>query len=148
MDSTNINLKWIPAISKEDWEKCLKIRTTVFREEQKVPAEFELNHEDVASHFLVELDGAYVGTGRFRLTEDGYKCERIAILVEYRGKGVGSFLCKNLIESIQKTRENEGKLDTPIVLHGLLSAIEFWKKNGFEPHGDIFEEAEKNWYLV
>ena len=66
------------------------IRFEVFVEEQKVPAEMELDEFDALScHALALLDGQPVGTGR--LLPDGH-IGRMAVLAGWRGQGVGAAL--------------------------------------------------------
>ena len=132
--------EWIPCSNKdlETYNRCMNIRHTVFNDEQQVPMEIEFEYEDECSHFLLTVGGQDAAQARFRKMEDGYKCERVAVMKEFRGKGIGKVLMQNLIREIKVAR-GDGK--EAIVTHAQLPAIEFWKKLHFLPHGDLFEEG-------
>ena len=57
------------------------------------------------------------------------------LLQAYRKSGVGSRLLE-MLEAEAKRRAFAG-----IMLHAQLSAMEFYKRHGYEPHGAVFEEA-------
>jgi len=83
------------------WEQARaaasRIRYAVFVEEQGVPVEIELDeHDAVCIHALAFDGGAAVGTGR--LLPDGH-IGRMAVLREFRGRGVGSAILAKLIEA-------------------------------------------------
>src|ERR1700739_1801916 len=74
-----------------DWpaaeQQASRIRFTVFVEEQRVPAELEMDENDAASlHALAYADGRAIGTGR--LLPDGHIC-RMAVLKGWGGAGGG-----------------------------------------------------------
>ncbi|MEA2036070.1 MAG: GNAT family N-acetyltransferase, partial [Nanoarchaeota archaeon] len=77
--------------TKKDLQEALKIREIVFIKGQNVPVKRErdgLEHKCV--HFLVLYKNRYIGTGRaFLLNKKEAKFERMAVLKEYRGKGIG-----------------------------------------------------------
>ena len=91
------------------YDKCMWVRNRVFQEEQGFDIAEELENEDDCAHFLMVVDGLEAATGRYRLMEDGYKLERIAVIPIMRGQGVGSLLVSHLIKSIMKHRtERQG----------------------------------------
>jgi predicted GNAT family N-acyltransferase len=110
------------------------VRETVFVEEQQVPIELEWDDLDPQCvHVLARgLDGAPIGTGR--LTPE-HKIGRMAVLREWRGKGVGDALLLALIEQARQRGWRE------VSLHAQVSAIEFYLRHGFVPYGERFEEA-------
>lgn len=130
-DSIMINI----ILDEKDMAEALRIRQTVFVEEQKVDPEIEYDeYEDASTHILARLDGRPVGTARWRLTDSGQKLERFAVLVDARGEGVG----KALVEYVL------GKLnpDLPVYLNSQMSALTFYEALGFVAEGDIFYEAD------
>ncbi|MEY3564095.1 MAG: hypothetical protein RJA23_265 [Bacteroidota bacterium] len=79
--------------TEEGLQAAFQIRELVFVVEQEVDASEEYDEfEDSSIHFLAKLDGAPVGTARWRFTANGVKMERFAVLQEARGQGVGQAL--------------------------------------------------------
>src|SRR5689334_20569838 len=83
------------------WDKArataMPIRETVFVREQKVPAEIEMDEMDAQCLHALAYEGAQaVATGR--LLPDGH-IGRMAVLKEWRGKGVGGAVLDRLVEA-------------------------------------------------
>ena len=110
------------------------IRNTVFIEEQNVPRELEWDGMDETSiHFIAETsDGDVIGTAR--LMPSG-QIGRMAILISYRGHGIGRRMLEMAIQSAHRTGMKE------VFLHAQSYALEFYLKAGFIPDGLEFEEA-------
>ena len=109
------------------------IRFEVFVEEQKVPAEMELDEFDALScHALALVDGQPVGTGR--LLADGH-IGRMAVLAGWRGQGVGAALLQALID--EAGRRGMAQLALSAQTH----ALGFYRRFGFLPEGEVYEEA-------
>ena len=70
-----------------------------------------------------------------RLKPDG-QLGRMAVLTEYRNQGIGSALLRFILQDIKN------KKPIKIYLHAQVSAINFYKKQGFIEHGEIFYEAD------
>ncbi|MDO1448736.1 GNAT family N-acetyltransferase [Rhodocytophaga aerolata] len=120
-------------------EIAYRIRETVFVHEQQVPANAEYDEFETSSrHFLAFADGIPCGTARWRYTDKGIKLERFAVLKEFRGRCVGSALVRAVLADIQLQPVAQGKI---LYLHGQLSAMPLYRKFGFEPVGDMFEEC-------
>ncbi len=118
-----------------DFLLAQKIRTAVFVQEQGVDASDEYDaFEKVSQHYLVSVDSKAVATARWRFTPIGVKLERFAVLPTYRGKGIGQFLVKQMIEEVQKYSK-------PIYLHAQIQVVDFYQKLGFEKEGALFKEA-------
>ena len=121
-----------------DWTTDLPqlrlVRERVFVEEQKVPLELEWDGKDpYAFHVLAEDDrGHAVGTAR--LMPDGH-IGRMAVLPEWRRRGVGSALLRRLLH-----RAREQATPTPF-LNAQLCAMGFYARFGFSPLGAEFSEA-------
>lgn len=110
------------------------IRFEVFVEEQKVPAELEMDHMDaVCVHAVAyDADGAPVGTGR--LLPDGH-IGRMAVRKMARGTGVGGALLRVLMGQAQARGDSE------VVLSSQTHAAQFYECHGFQIDGDEFFEA-------
>ena len=119
------------------WERAHQlaspIRFQVFVREQRVPAEIELDDMDAPSlHAIAFENEKAIGTGR--LLPDGH-IGRMAILKEWRRRGIGAAILKALIDAAERRGDRE------IALSAQLHAVEFYRTHGFEPVGDIYEEA-------
>lgn len=116
---------------------CIAIRESVFIDEQQVPIEIEQDGKDGESgHVLLWCEGVPVGTLRFRITEDGVKLERIAILKRYRGRHLGKLLIR---EGVRAIRMND--LDQTIYIHAQKHASPFYRSLGFAETGEESVEA-------
>lgn len=115
-------------------EDLRKVRETVFVLEQGVPAALEWDGSDSACHHVIARDpaGAPIGTGR--LTPDR-RIGRMAVLREWRGRGVGDALLQALVEQARALGWPE------VSLHAQVSAESFYARHGFVPQGGRFEEA-------
>ncbi len=134
-----MNLQVNKISSEEELKSVFKIREEVFVIEQEVdPAEEYDEFEDTSIHFLAKLDGKPVGTARWRITQNGVKLERFAVLKEARGQGVGQALVSEVLNDISANNQTIGKLK---YLHAQLTAVPLYSKFGFEKEGDIFEEC-------
>lgn len=122
------------------YRRCLEIRRIVFIDGQSVPIELEFDGLDPeAIHFLArgqnrEERGA-LGTARMRIVDGVAKAERIAVLEESRGLGIG----RALLESIEAVARTKG-LDS-IRLNAQVQAAGFYEKLGYVASGEIFIEA-------
>jgi len=109
------------------------IRFTVFCEEQGVPLEIELDKEDPLSiHAVAYEDGKPVATGR--LLRDGH-IGRMAVLKEWRGRGIGALMLTRLIERAKARGDRE------VVLSAQIHAAPFYAAHGFVAHGEEYMEA-------
>ncbi len=121
-----------------DWaslrEAASRIRFSVFVEEQKVPAEIELDDSDATSLHALARDGTggVVGTGR--LLPDGH-IGRMAVLAHARGTGVGTALLTALMQAARE------RGDRDVVLSAQAHAAPFYARLGFAVEGAIYQEA-------
>ncbi|HEB96403.1 MAG TPA: GNAT family N-acetyltransferase [Sedimenticola thiotaurini] len=118
----------------DDRERLRAVRVPVFVEEQSVPPELEWDEADqTALHLLAEdRDGRPVATAR--LLPSG-QIGRMAVLPEWRHRGVGSALLSRLLE------EGRRRGLPPPFLHAQEQAIPFYRRHGFQAVGDPFMEA-------
>ena len=121
--------------STEDRQACYAIRTAVFVEEQKVPAELELDDlEDRCVHFLARENGVPSGTAR--LLDRGYaKVQRVAVVKAARGTGLGRRLMEAVLDHATAAGFTEARLDAQV------SAIAFYERLGFVAEGPEFDDA-------
>jgi predicted GNAT family N-acyltransferase len=115
-------------------EEAAPIRYAVFVDEQKVPAEIELDDWDALSLHALALDaqGRVLGTGR--LLPDGH-IGRMAVLQSARGQGVGSALLRALLQAARARGDRE------VVLSAQTHAMPFYEKAGFIAEGDEYDDA-------
>jgi predicted GNAT family N-acyltransferase len=115
-------------------EAARQVREAVFVREQKVPREIEMDeHDSVSLHVIArDADGVPVGTGR--LLADGH-IGRMAVLADWRGKGVGRGLMERLLE------EAAGRNLRHLALHAQTHASGFYRRFGFVEEGPEFIEA-------
>lgn len=115
-------------------EIVFAIRRKVFVVEQNCPPELEWEFEDESVHFLATFNGKPAGACRWRKTDDGYKLERFAVLVDFRKQGIGQALVKAVLLDLPSGA-------APIYLNAQLQAMPLYAKFGFEKVGAEFEEA-------
>ena len=132
----NFNLKLVTYGEAE--ESIRAIRHLVFQVEQKVDPILDFDGLDAKSqHILAYVNEQPIGTTRLRyLDEQTVKIERLAVLSEFRGQGIGhkvmeaalNFLTQSQVKTVQ--------------LHAQLYIKDFYLKLGFVQVGAIFKEAE------
>ncbi len=110
------------------------VRRAVFIEEQQVPEELEWDDIDERCHHVLAMstDGVPIGTGR--LLPDGH-IGRMAVLREWRGKGVGSAILRALLELARKDGFRTIRLNAQVHAAG------FYAQHGFTIIGEEFMEA-------
>lgn len=126
------------AITDQDREACFDIRIEVFVRGQNVPPELERDEfDDTAEHIVAEdANGRILGTARLRYMGDIAKIERVAVLEEARGKGIGRGMMAFIIE---KTAE-KGDI-AKLKLGSQSHAIPFYAALGFEAVGEEYMDA-------
>ena len=134
MNSTSLeNIQIICTDWKQHQKELKQIRSKVFIEEQHVPENLEWDEfDDQSSHFLVLYDQHAIATAR--LKPDG-QLGRMAVLKEYRNKGIGS---KLLSTALLHAEDNGYNM---IYLHAQEQAINFYKKFNFSINGPKFYDA-------
>jgi len=117
------------------------IRCEVFVKGQNVPFEEDWDKAESENYLIYDNDKP-VGTMRWRDIGDKIKIERVAVLEECRGKGIASFLLKEVMKEIKS------KTLKPITLHSQLLAIPLYERLGFKQYGDLFYEANIPHYAM
>ena len=109
------------------------IRLAVFVQEQGVPAALEMDEMDARSLHALAFDGEVVmATGR--LLPDGH-IGRMAVLKQFRGKGVGGAILAKLMEAAKSRGDRE------VALSAQVHAVPFYEDYGFEVFGEEYDEA-------
>jgi predicted GNAT family N-acyltransferase len=125
-----------------DMGAAFAIRQKVFVDEQKVDPELEYDEfEGTSHHYLASIEELPIGTARWRHTEKGIKLERFAVLDEYRDKGIGSALLKDVLADVLEQEK-------PVYLHAQVQVVPFYEKFGFKAVGDEFIEADIRHYKM
>ena len=125
-------------VRRVDWAQSrmalAAIRRKVFVEEQHVPEELEWDGlDDTCLHVIAEsVDGVAVGTGR--LLPDAH-IGRMAVLKEWRRRGVGRALMEALIAA---ARERGFQA---VELSAQTHAIGFYQRFGFTVISDEYPDA-------
>ena len=130
-----------------DLDAAFTIREKVFVEGQGVPAEAEYDeHDRQAStrHYLARADGQPAGAARWRPTPHGVKLERFAVLPEFRGRGIGQALVRQVLADVAAQVPEAAQ----VYLHAQLSAVWLYERTGFHKVGPLFEECDIQHYKM
>ncbi|WCK53130.1 GNAT family N-acetyltransferase [Aneurinibacillus sp. Ricciae_BoGa-3] len=136
-----VNYSAYPVKDRAALDKALSVRRRVFIDEQHVPEDLEIDEFDkeqsLAKHFIVADEQQEVcAAARFRpYEEDTAKIERVAVLAECRGKGLGRIIMDAI--------ENEARLMgfRYVKLNAQISAQIFYERLGYTAQGDTFMDA-------
>ena len=110
------------------------IREAVFIHEQRIPPELEWDEIDASCIHVLAMDSAGKPIGTARLSSDG-SIGRMAVLKDWRGKGVGSALLQCLLGEARSRQIKQ------IGLNAQTYAVGFYLKFGFQPVGEEFLDA-------
>ena len=115
------------------------VRTAVFVEEQRIPAELEYDVADAEAVHAVAANrlGRVLATGRLLAADEPRtgRIGRMAVHRALRGSGVG----RQVLEALAGAARARG--DVQVMLHAQQSAIGFYERAGFRPRGEPFVEA-------
>ena len=114
------------------------LRTTVFVEEQKIPAALEWDAADADAVHAVATNrfGAALATGRLLTHAPGVaRIGRMAVVQAVRGTGIGGQVLDGLLQAARARGDREA------LLHAQMSAVPFYLRAGFTTHGEAFDEA-------
>jgi predicted GNAT family N-acyltransferase len=126
------------AQTPKDVQQCLRLRWTVFVEEQGVRPSDELDAQDHAGavHALASLDGVPCGAGRFVFTGPGVaKIQRMAVIDDVRTKGVGRALLAFLEDEARRRGASR------LTLWAQVRARGFYEKAGYAASGPAFDDG-------
>ncbi|MFN7386959.1 MAG: GNAT family N-acetyltransferase, partial [Lysobacteraceae bacterium] len=123
-----------PADYTVDFADLRAVREPVFVVEQQVPIDEEWDELDAKCRHVVARDAANRPIGTGRLTPER-KIGRMAVLPEWRGKGVGGAILVALMDEARA-------MGWPgVTLNAQTHAMPFYASHGFEAFGDEFMEA-------
>ncbi|WP_119287287.1 YbgC/FadM family acyl-CoA thioesterase [Azohydromonas sediminis] len=114
------------------------LRTAVFVDEQKIPAEVEWDAADANAVHAVAYNrfGMALGTGRLLEHSPGVaKIGRMAVRHDMRGAGIGAAILEALVAVARERGDGE------VLLHAQRSAEGFYRRQGFAVRGEPFDEA-------
>ena len=113
------------------------VREAVFIREQGVPVELEWDEFDVDCIHLIAVDAAENAIGTARLLQQGENggIGRMAVLKEWRGKGVGDALIRHLMKEAAALEIQQ------LTLNAQAYAAGFYARFGFAAMGNQFLEA-------
>ncbi len=107
------------------------VRAVVFMAEQGFKNEFD--ELDARSwHVIVYDHGEPIGTGRVYQKDGQWHAGRIAVIENYRGKGVGRVIMDQLHN---KVRELGG---SSVLLSAQVEKQGFYKRQGYKPQGETY----------
>ncbi len=110
------------------------IRETVFVHEQQVPVELEWDEFDASCLHILARDLVDNPIGAARLLPDGH-IGRMAVLKEWRERGVGSALLQQLLEEARKQHLGV------VIVNAQTYAAGFYTRYGFRTAGEEFIDA-------
>ena len=121
----------------DELEEAFNIRRRVFVEEQAISEDIELDEYDsVATHIIVKDGDRAIATARVQFPGKGIaKIERMAVLKDFRRRGIGSSIISFLIKEFRKRKIEQ------IVLHAQYAVVDFYRSCGFKETGEPFIEA-------
>lgn len=123
----------------EEKKDAFAVRTKVFIDEQNVPPDLEYDEHDESNatlHFVAYRGDSPVGAARLREYAPHIgKAERVAVLKEARGLGIGAELMNQLSKKAMDLGFHKIKLNAQ------LQAEPFYRQLGYERKGDVFLEA-------
>ncbi len=123
-----------PADYTIDFTDLRAVRETVFIVEQQVPINEEWDALDPLSRHVIARDAENRPIGTGRLTPER-KIGRMAVIKEWRGRGVGDALMEALLDEARALDWLE------LTLNSQTHALPFYARHGFEAFGEEFFEA-------
>lgn len=125
------------ARSAAEIETCLRLRWEVFVVEQGVSEADEIDGEDGhCIHVLATQDTVPIGAARFQYVSPYAKIQRVCVLPEGRGLGVGAALIRFMLDEIRaEGRVSEARLGAQT------HALDFYRGLGFEAFGAVYDDA-------
>ena len=123
--------------NNKDMLSCLNLRRTVFIEEQNVPKNEEVDGDDPdCDHILLTVSDIPVGAARLKYYNDFIKVQRVCVLKNYRGQGIGSKIINFIIRHVEKN-----DIRSSVRLGSQIHALEFYKRLGFIEFGEEYLDA-------
>jgi predicted GNAT family N-acyltransferase len=120
----------------EELKQVMKIREIVFIQEQAVPHSLEKDGLDNgAKHVIAFYKDKPVGCARIRFIGSKAKLERLALLRECRGMGLGKAMMLYMVDYCRNQNASE------MMMHAQYYLKDFYESLGFVQKGEPFMEA-------
>lgn len=119
---------------QHDKDKLQCVRHAVFVEEQQIPVDLEWDEKDKDAIHVIAVNDSDQPVATGRLLADG-QIGRMAVLAEWRGKGVGRSMLNLLLNAAHRRGDRRIKLSSQ------QTACGFYLKQGFIQTGDPYQEA-------
>lgn len=124
------------AVGLENISICLALRRAVFVDEQGVDPALDADGlDESATQFLAWANGIPIGTARLRIVDGTAKAERVAVLDDFRGHGVGLALM-NVVETSARAQGHRS-----VLVHAQEAVVPFYERLGYAAEGETFDEA-------
>ena len=131
-----------PPKTSEELQRYRDLRWKILRAPYSQPKITEQDDAGIKDYpiMVCEVDGIPIGVGRAHfISEDEAQIRSISVEEEWSGKGIGSIVLKELEKIVT------AKGAKRIIIHARSSAVEFYKKNGYqvvEQSYTLFDEIE------
>lgn len=123
-------------VGMENLSICLALRRAVFVDEQGVDPAIDVDGLDEScAQILAWVNGVPVGTARLREVDGKAKGERVAVLDDFRGQGIG----RALMEVVEGQARAQGL--RCVLVHAQRAAVPFYEHIGYVASGPEFDEA-------
>lgn len=131
-----------PPKTPEEFQRYRDLRWKILRAPYNQPKIIEKDDSETEDFpiMVCEVDGIPIGVGRAHfVSEVEAQIRSISVEPEWEGKGIGSIVLRELEKIVIKKGAKR------IIIHARNSAVEFYKKNGYEsvgPSYTLFGEIE------
>ena len=133
---------WTADLKSKQYKDCLSLRKEVFIKELYSDETVEIHDEEKCEFLIIYENDMCVATGRIKIENDIVKIQRVAVKKEFRKKGLG----KVLIKEIERRCLEKKFLETQVCAS--INAINFYKSLGYEEYGEIFDRCGINHIMM
>ncbi|MBM4411303.1 MAG: GNAT family N-acetyltransferase [Chloroflexi bacterium] len=139
-----MTIEVLPVTSVDELREAFAVRFRVFVDEQRIPADEELDRYDAtptdshALHLVARVDGAAVGAARLLLdapSSEPVHLGRVAVLPEWRRHQVGNALMERL------HAEARARGYRTVEISAQVTAIPFYERLGYVADDPVYLEA-------
>lgn len=124
-----------------DWRDTLAIRQAVLWPDK--PAAFsQVEGDELADHFGVIVDDQLVCVASIFYQGKVARLRKFATLVEYQGRGIGSYLIEHILQQLVDQGYESFWCDARE------SALGFYRRFGLSPSGKRFYKAEQAYFKM
>jgi len=129
-------MKIAPARTRDEIAQCYALREAVFMGEQGVSAGDEWDGLDpTCTHFLATGPAGAMATARLLSKGDMIKIQRVAVIGQARGTGLGRELMRAVLDHARNSAFTGAVLDAQIAVVG------FYERLGFCAEGPEFDDG-------